>query len=239
MKKSALVIEDSPETRTILTRTLRDFNVFEAGCIADAEKVLKSGSNVDIILLDIDLPDGDGLKFFSTLRAHPEWSYIPTLVVSGQSSLPNKVTAFSLGAEDFVSKPFDADELRVRVQARIRKAETAARAPDTLRILDLELQPDQQRAYIQSFDPPQMVDLTAKEFRILAFMMRRFESVCSRESLLDEVWGPGVNVIDRTVDTHISHIRRKIAPSKLTIESSLGSGYRLVARQESGQRVRA
>lgn len=231
-ERHALVIEDSLETRAIVSRTLRDYLVIEAGTIAAAEKILKSNSRIDIILLDIDLPDGDGLKFFSTLQSHPEWNSIPTLVVSAHASLPNKITAFSLGAEDFVSKPFNPDELRIRVQARLRKADQN-KAQESLRVADIELQMSSQRAFIQTELSSLSVDLTAKEFRILAFMMRRFETLCSRDSLLDEVWGPGVNVIDRTVDTHISHIRKKILASKLTIESSPGIGYRLISKTDN------
>lgn len=232
--RNILLIEDSLEARVVMQRSLQEFNVFQAGTIAEGEALLKSHSKMDVIILDIDLPDGDGLRFFSLLQADPVWRSIPTLIVSSHSSLPNKITAFSLGAEDFISKPFNPDELRARVCARIRKSEMSVRSMESVRASDLEIDLSSQRAHVLENGNKRVLDLTSKEFRILAFMMKRFESVCSRESLLEEVWGPGVNVVDRTVDTHVSHLRKKIQGAHLTIESVPGTGYRLAKSSSRG-----
>lgn len=222
--RSMLVIEDNAEMRILVEAALDEYQLTFSSTLKEAKEALLKKKH-EMILLDLGLPDGDGLKFLAELSGQPETKDIPVIVLTGKSETVNKVMAFSIGAEDFVSKPFDPLELKARVAAKLRKSEKQQLLSEVLRVGDLKIDVLKQKVWVKDAEA---VDLTTLEFKLLLNFARAPERVFTRDYLLNEVWGMNVSVTDRTVDTHVGHLRKKLAHSKTKIETVIGSGYRFL-----------
>lgn len=225
-----LFIEDSESDQALVMGVLRQHcDLVPAKNLASARAELESGP-FDLILLDVILPDGDGFHFFSQIQADKRWREIPVIFMTAKSGAPDEVLGFSLGAEDYIAKPFDPLKLKARIEARLRKiSEQKGREP-VLRKDGLRVDISQQKVFLRTGEGEESLDLTPLELKILAHLMRHEDQVLSREALISEVWGPGVNVIDRAVDMHMSNLRKKITTSSYTIRSVHGIGYRFVKK---------
>jgi DNA-binding response OmpR family regulator len=222
-----LIVEDSPEMQLTLKSLLPDpgLDVVCVTCAADAKKSLTE-AKADLILLDVSLPDQDGFQFYSELQSRAEARPIPVIFITGKGDVTNKVAAFALGAEDYIVKPFDHLEVRARLQARLKKIESQSETASFLEKGRLQIDVSKQRAYVNDASGRHLIQLTPKEFLLLAHLARNEEKVISRNQLLDAVWGSDSAVFDRTVDTHISSIRKKLGDASGYIESVPGVGYR-------------
>jgi DNA-binding response OmpR family regulator len=225
--RTMLVIEDNPEMRILVEAALDEYQLTFSSTLKEAKEALKK-KKFELILLDLGLPDGDGLKFLAELSSQPETKDTPVIILTGKSETVNKVMAFSIGAEDFVSKPFDPLELKARVAAKLRKSEKQQGLSENLRIGDLKIDVLKQKVWIVKPQDAEAVDLTTLEFKLLLNFVRAPERVFTRDYLLNEVWGMNVSVTDRTVDTHIGHLRKKLSHSQTKIETVIGSGYRFL-----------
>lgn len=231
--KRILLIEDNPEIQIFVASVLRDFLVVNAASIQEAKNELAK-SIFSLILLDIELPDGDGISFYSMLRNDERHGNTPVMVITAKPENSKKIVAFSLGVDDFLNKPLDPLELRVRCEARIKKAEKYSQTDQNMSFKDLLLNTTQQRVWIRGEDNKlTSVNLTALEYRLLLCFIRAPERVFSRETLLQEVWGNDTYVNDRTVDTHLSHLRKKLQASCVVFETLKGEGYRLTTTSPS------
>lgn len=222
-----LIVEDCADTCALVERTLSGYETRCAGSAGEALRCIDARVP-DLVVLDLGLPDGDGFGVLEALREAPGGAAVPVLFLSASRATRDKVAAFALGAEDYVEKPFDRAELRARVEARLR-ASRAARE-EIVRVGPLCL--DLGRMTVSLRDGSDAIDLTPHEFRLLLFLGRRGDRVATRDGMLDEVW-PGVAVSRRTVDTHVSNLRRKLAGTTLRIEPVRGFGYRLRFPDES------
>src|ERR1700733_13936920 len=145
--KSILCVEDNAEIRILVEASLEPLRVLSVGTIQEAREALARES-FELLILDLELPDGDGMKFMTELSSKSSpFSHIPVFILTGKSDTANKVIAFSLGVEDFVSKPFDPVELRARVNAKLRKQDTLQDSRDVIKIKDLSIHLPQQRVY--------------------------------------------------------------------------------------------
>lgn len=224
--RAVLVVEDSPEMRLLVEASLQDYSLTFATTLSAARQALRR-EKFALMLLDLGLPDGDGLQFLAEFSGDPNHSQLPVMILSGKAEVSNKVLAFSIGAEDFITKPFDPLELRARVAARLKKMDRRREDSEVLRVGDLLLDVPKQRVSIQAAGGAEFADLTSLEFRLLHLLARFPDRVFSRDYLLNEVWGTAVNVNDRTVDAHIGHLRKKLGESRVKIDTVVGSGYRL------------
>jgi DNA-binding response OmpR family regulator len=225
--KSILCVEDNAEIQILVEASLAPLQVNHAGTISDARALLAK-QKFDLLILDLELPDGDGLKFLTELNGHTQkLADTPVFILTGKSETANKVIAFSLGVEDFISKPFDPIELRARVTAKLRKLENSQELKDTIKIKDLTIQLGQQRVFLANGAGQEEIGLTSLEFKLLTTFARAAERVLSRDHLLDVVWGSSTHITDRTVDTHVAHLRKKISASQAKIETVINEGYRL------------
>ncbi|MEY4616464.1 MAG: hypothetical protein RJB66_1424 [Pseudomonadota bacterium] len=223
-----LAIDDSEEVLLAIEHSLGfQFNVTKARSIHEAKDALAK-KPFDLIILDLGLPDGDGLTLCASLKNDPETKKVPLIMLTGKHQIEDKVLGFTAGADDYVVKPFHPQELKHRIEARLREVQHKKRESEIFKVGDLTFDVAKQRVIIDKKDGSETVSLTTLEFRILLFFARRREQVLSRSQLLDSVWGGDINVYDRTIDTHISHIRKKIGNSEWKIESVHGAGYRLV-----------
>lgn len=175
----------------------------------------------DLILLDVMLPDSDGLELCKAIRQHPELAHLPIIFLTARASETDRIVGLELGANDYIVKPFFIRELIARIKIQFRGQTSATRV---LKAASLELDRSRCEARLGG----QLLTLTATEFRLLEFLMSRPGVVFSREQLLDAVWGHDRAVTDRTVDVYILRLRQKIEAdpaNPLLIRSVRGFGY--------------
>lgn len=175
----------------------------------------------DLILLDIMLPDSDGLEICKAVRQHTELAHIPVIFLTARASETDRIVGLELGANDYIVKPFFVRELVARIKIQFRGQATASKV---LKAAALELDRSRCEARLDG----NLLTLTATEFRLLEFLMSRPGVVFSREQLLDAVWGHDRAVTDRTVDVYILRLRQKIESdpaNPIFIRSVRGFGY--------------
>jgi len=221
MKKIVLIEDDSD------LYALLQYNLEKEGFQMEGSKTGKGAIELcrtfapDLILLDIMLPDSDGLDICKGIRNHPDLAHIPVIFLTARGSETDRIVGLELGANDYVVKPFSVRELIARVRSQLRPAAAPARL---LRSEGLELDRDSCRVRLNG----KALTLTATEFRLLEFLMSRPGVVFSREQLLDYVWGLDRAVTDRTVDVHILRLRQKVEADPANpalIRSVRGFGY--------------
>jgi DNA-binding response OmpR family regulator len=219
----ALVIEDAPDMRLIATRLLRTKG-FEVAEAEDGERGLALARELDpdLILLDLSLPRLDGLEVCRRLRDFSD-AYI--VIVTGREDELDKVEGLTVGADDYVTKPYSPRELAARIHAMLRRPRTAIEHPATARLVG-DLSIDVGARAVKVGDEP--VELTRTEFELLAALSERPGGVLSRETLLERVWGPNWFGDAHVVDVHISNLRRKISAARGRVQTVRGVGFRLV-----------
>jgi DNA-binding response OmpR family regulator len=221
MKKIAL-IEDDADLFGLVKYNLEKEGFIVAGAQTGRGAIdLFRREKPDLILLDIMLPDSDGLDICKGVRNHPELAHIPVIFLTARASETDRIVGLELGANDYIVKPFFIREPITRVKIQFRGTPAPAR---TLKSGTLELDRNGRRVTLNNEE----ITLTATEFRLLEFLMSRPGIVFSREQLLDGVWGHDRAVTDRTVDVYILRLRQKIendATSPQWIRSVRGFGY--------------
>ncbi|MEO5969747.1 MAG: response regulator transcription factor [Bdellovibrionia bacterium] len=222
-----LLIEDDPTSQLLVQRTLSNgsFELLIANSSNSALELLEK-NKIHLIILDLSLPDLDGMELCSQLQGQSETQDIPIIVLTGHSDLPNKVAAFSMGVEDYIVKPFNPLEFRARIEAKLRKIQKVKDEDEILNREGINLNVSRQKAFIMADGTKHDMGLTPLEFKILYQLARREERVMSREQLLDKVWGSATIILDRTVDSHISSLRKKMGTLSRYIESIPREGYR-------------
>ena len=224
LRKHILCIDDDQTIQTLVQASIPDCIVHAATSIRQAESELQSYEFSGVIL-DIQLPDGNGLLFLAKNFQTESLKSVPILVLSSYTEFANKAMAFNLGADDFIAKPFDPAELKLRLEAKIQKNEKNKGANNLRKVGDIEINFDQQKVYHCENNIDKDVNLTAIEFKLLAIFSKRLMQVYSRAQLLEAVWGDTF-ISERTVDSHIAHLRQKLADTQLSIETSKNFGYR-------------
>lgn len=217
-----LCVDDAPEVRLILEATLRGHHLTFAATSKEATQIL-AREKFTLILMDIELPDGNGLEIMA------EWAnqlrHTPVIFLTGKKDFASKVSAFSLGAEDFVLKPFDPQELKLRVEAKLRRASREDEEKSLLRVGPVICNLAEQRLFKNNGS--EMIDLTTLEFRVFHLLAQAPNKIFSRSEILERAWGEAVSVTNRAVDVHISNLRKKLAGSGVGIEAVIGAGYRI------------
>lgn len=230
--KKILIVDDDPTTHTVVKGVLiNDFNVISCLNISDACAELDKTPPPDLVILDRMLPDGDGLSICTKMRADERLNAIPLIFLSAKLTESDKISGLYAGADDYMIKPFSPSELKARVQARFRM-ETKKIFIENL-VIDINAH----RAYIKNTEngAQNEIDLTRLEFKLLITLAQSQERLFSREYLINKVWGSATNINDRVVDTHLSHLRKKISQSGVKIEAIRGEGYRLLLKSKKNQ----
>ncbi|MBX3035225.1 MAG: response regulator transcription factor [Bdellovibrionaceae bacterium] len=219
MTARILLVDDAPEIQFLVRRTLDNrFLVESAGTLEEARKALAKGL-FDLVLLDVVLPDGNGFEFFEEMR--PSLGETPVLFLTGVNDMDNKVNAFRRGADDYLVKPVDPRELQARVEARLAKR---GRSPE-ITFGELKVNLDHYEVSLTGNGSERPVDLTPHELKILIRLVQNRGRVLSRNQLIDEAWGAGVHVEERTVDKHVSSLRKKIGDASSYVKTVPGFGY--------------
>ena len=223
-----LLIDDSKDTHLILRE------VFEGEVIITSAYDLSHAvqwfekNTYDLVLLDIMLPDGDGLEFFARIKNKNNIKDIPFIMLTGKSDFATKSTGFSLGVEDYIVKPFDPLELRVRCLAKMKKYGIKKEAITQLTVGPLKFDIARQRVSLTTDNEEKQLQLTPTGFKILHYLSMHQDQVFSRDQIINVVWGLGTHIVDRTVDTHIGTIRKQLCDPVVTIQSVHGEGYKIV-----------
>jgi DNA-binding response OmpR family regulator len=224
MNKKILVVEDSKEVHRQIEISLGTLATLEFQVnLSDAQASLDN-EKPDLIILDIELPDGSGIDLCSKIQMdNPE---IPIFLLTGKEALSEKIMGFSAGADDYITKPFESLELKARVEAKLRKMDLLEVKSDFMEWEEISINIKSQEVILKQEQPPRDVELTSLEFKLLLFFADNANDVLSRDVILNEIWGKDVHVYSRSVDTHVSKLRKKLEPFSELIQSVHGSGYK-------------
>ncbi len=225
VRSKILVVDDEPEAVELV-----EFNLKQAGysvvTAADGAEALNKAraTQPSLIVLDLMLPEVDGLEVCKMLRRDPATTGIPIVMLTAKAAEIDRVLGLELGADDYVTKPFSPRELVLRVKKLLQRDHTPTEEQDKLNFGDLVI--DIPR-HIVSWRG-KSIDLTATEFKLLAVLAQRRGRVQSREQLLRDVWEYNNLVDTRTVDTHMRRLREKLGPAAKYLDTVRGVGYRFV-----------
>lgn len=226
-KRRVLIVDDEDNIRRLLAYSLgkAGYDVEEAKNGAEAvEAALRILP--DLIVLDIMMPVMDGNEVVMRLKSDPMTEAVPIIMLTAKASDADKVKGLDIGADDYITKPFSVNELMARVRALLRRSDASKEVKGEGRALKLGPVSIDTAARLSYVDGKKL-ELTMKEYELLAFLAKNAGTAFSREKLLEEVWGPDYYGDMRTVDVHITHIRAKLGKEASgAIETVRGVGYR-------------
>jgi len=223
MAERILVVDDEPDILELVRLALVEagFAVETAASGAAALAALRRAPPA-LVVLDLMLPDVSGTELCRMIRARPEWAGVLVLMLTAKGDEVDRIVGFELGADDYVTKPFSPRELVLRVRALLRRRASPSGEPGVLERDGVRVDLERHRCFVDGRE----VGLTAKEFQLLATLIRRPGRVLTREQLLDEIWGSDITVTLRTIDTHLKRLREKLGRGADRIETVRGVGYR-------------
>jgi two-component system alkaline phosphatase synthesis response regulator PhoP len=230
LKKNIFVLEDDLISLKLIKSSLEKYNycMLEATNAASAEEIL-TNSRFAAAILDLNLPDINGLDVLKKLRNHPIHGLVPVIILTANNDKTDTVLALELGADDYMTKPFNGRELVARIDARLRRISQHQEAPaaNTLILGNLVIDTAQREVSVNQVP----VRLTYNEYELLLLLALNVGIVLSRDFLLNKLWGYDFIAETRTVDIHISSLRKKLGSADSTlqyIETVRGVGYRFI-----------
>ena len=221
-----LIVEDEADIRRFLRLALENegFETYEADTVKRA--LIEAGTRrPELVVLDLGLPDGDGVDFIRDLRG---WSAVPVIVLSARSSEADKIAALDAGADDYLVKPFGAGELLARVRAQLRRLAHPAVSGEAVAQFG-EVRVDLARRSVERSGVP--VHLTPIEYRLLTSLLAQPDRVLTHRQLLQAVWGPGHSEDTHYVRVHMANLRKKLEADPARprhLKTEAGIGYRFV-----------
>ncbi len=235
MSKLIAIIDDEPDIVELVSIHLKKA-MFKVKGFCDAESLyrflgLSDGQSQesehipDLIILDLMLPDADGIEICKNLKKRDKYSSIPIIMLTAKGEETDKILGLEFGADDYVTKPFSPRELVARVKAVLRRQQKVDKSEkldvDGILLIDTE----KHEVTVEG----QKIDLTSTEFRILKLFVSNKSKVFSRYDILDHLWGDEKIVLDRTIDVHIKNLRDKLGKAGQFIKNIRGIGYKLEA----------
>ena len=224
MNEVIAVIDDEKDILELVSLHLEKNN-FRVKEFLSAENFLRGLQTFtpDLIILDLMLPDGDGLEICKDLKKNEKFSSIPIIMLTAKGEETDKILGLELGADDYVTKPFSLKELIARVKAVLRRKhpQEESKKIEIGNIISIDLQKFEVTVYNRK------IDLTTTEFKILKMLSEKKGWVFTRNQMLDYLWGEEKIVLDRTIDVHIKHLREKLGKAGELIKNVRGIGYKL------------
>lgn len=223
MKKLIAVIDDEPDILELVCLHLRRVG-FEVRKFLNAHSFFKflRDDMPDLIILDLMLPDADGIEICKYLKSEREFSAIPIIMLTARAEETDKVLGLEIGADDYITKPFSPRELVARVKAILRR-----KVPPHEEVIEigdiLKIDPQKFEVYVKG----KKVELTPTEFKILKCLTEKKGWVFTREQILNYLWGEERAVLDRTIDVHIKNLREKLGKAGRLIKNVRGVGYKI------------
>jgi len=220
--KTVLVVDDERHIVDLIRLYLEreGFGVLSAGD-GEAALAMAARHDPDLVILDLMLPVRDGFEVCRELRRQGD---VPILILTARDDDIDAIVGLELGADDYVTKPFNPRALMARVKAILRRSEVTARGGRPIEVGALRIDPRRREASVGD----RRLELRAREFDLLAALARDPGAVLTRDALLEDVWGTDFPGETRTVDVHVSEVRKKLRPDGPPIETVRGLGYRLV-----------
>lgn len=219
------VLEDDPSIRKLVIYTLNTQGMEAQGFELPSQFWAAMAEQLpSLILLDIMLPEEDGLHILKRLRSSPATARLPVIMLTAKGTEYDKVIGLDQGADDYVTKPFGIMELMARIRAALRHSSGAPESDKVLTYGTLFLNPTRHSVRVQDRE----INLTLKEFQVLELLMQHPQTVFTRDQLLNIVWGYEFDGASRTVDVHIRTLRQKLEEAGTYIETVRGVGYKLV-----------
>jgi two-component system, OmpR family, phosphate regulon response regulator PhoB len=217
-----LIVDDDPDIQRLVTYNFSSAG-FEVSAANSGRKALESIQRQppDLIILDLMLPDIDGVEVCRSVRQRENSRHIPIIMLTARGEEIDRVIGFELGADDYVSKPFSPRELVLRAKSIFRRIKASPN--ETLQSGRIQLYPERRQCFVGR----RLIVLTAKEFDLLEQLMRARGNVLRREVLMDKVWEYHGEATSRTLDTHIRRLREKLGEDGLHVETVRGVGYRM------------
>ena len=235
MNPKILLVEDDIEIVNMLKLPLENAN-FTVVAVHDGEVAIDfiSKETPDLILLDLMLPKIDGLEVYRLVRHNNRTKNIPIIMLTAKAEEIDRIVGLELGADDYIAKPFSIREVILRVQAVLRRnhipRDLSQVAGNWFKVHDVQIDIERRKVKCLSDDDSNPdIDLTATEFDLLVMLAKSPGRVFSRNILMDQVWGQDYYGVDRTVDTHMSRLRRKLGTCGDHIQTVHGVGYRFKA----------
>ncbi|MGH3924604.1 MAG: response regulator transcription factor [Pseudonocardiaceae bacterium] len=219
-----LVVEDEPDLRSLLDRQL-DRAGYRVLLAEDGLEGLETASReaVDLVLLDLMLPHLDGLEVCRRLKRDARTSRLPVIMLTAKGEPVDRIVGLELGADDYITKPFNLRELLLRIAAVLRRSHGEDAHPDRIVFDGLKIDVAGRTVEVQE----EPIRLTTREFDLLLFLVTHPNRVFSRAELLRQVWDYDFEGYDRTVDAHVARLRKKLGSPGEWIETAWGTGYRL------------
>ncbi len=218
-----LLIEDTKECQDLVVHALGDFcDIMIVSDLKSARSQIETRS-FDMLIFDLNLPDGDGVSLLSLVETDVRYKYCFKLILSTRQSIEDKLVGFQVGADEYMTKPFDWRELRARVEAKIKRQYKNYGAPIVFGSLVIDVA--SHKVILNVKNGSESLNLTPTEYRILIGFVKRQGTILSRDELIDIAWGDSVHVTDRSVDLHVSSLRRKLSSMGKQIRTVYGVGY--------------
>jgi DNA-binding response OmpR family regulator len=225
VKSKVLVVDDEPEAVELVEFNLRGAG-YEVATASDGAEALNKARRIqpNLVILDVMMPEIDGMEVCKLLRRDPATSSIPIIMLTAKASEVDRVLGLELGADDYVVKPFSPRELVLRVKKLLDRGKPAEAAKDKLVFSDLVIDVPRHAVFWKG----KGIELTATEFKLLVTLAQRKGRVQSRDTLLRDVWGYESLIDTRTVDTHMRRLREKLGLASKYLDTLRGVGYRFV-----------
>lgn len=223
--KRILVVDDEPDVTELVAYRLRK-DGYHVEVINDPLQIMGKASefNPDLFVLDIMMPELDGLKICRMIRADSKLNSVPIIFLTARAEIEDRIKGLESGADDYIAKPFDTKELALRIGLIFKRMNKSSQGESQqLKVADIVL--DEELHSVTLAGKP--IDLTATEFKLLKLLMQRKGRVQSRENLLVNVWNYDTDTETRTIDTHIRRLREKLETRSELIETVRGVGYRI------------
>lgn len=235
LTKRILVVEDEPTGQLLVRKALASsYQIDMASTIGSAKACLQK-HRPDLVLLDFYLPDGDGFDLIQHIKSNPELSDLPIILLTQESAVQVKVRSFSAGVYDFITKPFEAAELMARIQAHLTRSEELQQTNYKPNVVGaLQLDSPAKKITLKQGDQTTDLNLSPIEFKILQFLIHNTGKVRTREQLASNVWQRQF-FQSRTIDRHISSIRKKLGPCANYLQTVSQGGYRLSVNETEAQ----
>ena len=224
MSRLIAVVDDEPDILELVSLHLSRAG-FAVRTFPDAGRFQKSlASNLpDLVVLDLMLPDADGLDICKDLKADARTAHIPVMMLTARDEELDRVLGLEIGADDYITKPFSPKELVARVKAVLRRHDKRE-ARDTVELADgVVMDTNRYEVTVNG----RKLELTTTEFKLLGILAERRGWVFSRDEILTRLWGDEKAVLDRTIDVHVTNLRKKLGKAGRLIENVRGVGYKL------------
>ena len=225
VKQKILVVDDEPEAAELVEFNLKGAG-YDVATAGDGAEALNKARRIQpsLVILDVMMPEIDGMEVCKLLRRDPATSTIPIIMLTAKASEVDRVLGLELGADDYVVKPFSPRELVLRVKKILERGKTPETAKEKIICGDLTIDIPRHAVLWKGKE----IDLTATEFKLLCTLAQRRGRVQSRDALLRDVWGYESMIDTRTVDTHMRRLREKIGAASKYLDTIRGVGYRFV-----------